>query len=49
VLIISIWMIRICWRYLSQLFVRVAKIFSGKPDPGLQPAFTLKSPFSKNE
>ena len=49
VLILSIWMIRICWRFLSQLFVRVAKIFSGKPDPGLQPAFTLKSPFSKNE
>jgi hypothetical protein len=49
VLVLSIWMIRICWRFLSQLFVRVAKIFSGKPDPGLQPAFTLKSPFSKNE
>ena len=49
VLIFSIWMIRICWRFLSQLFVRVAMIFSGKPDPGLQPAFTLKSPFSKNE
>jgi hypothetical protein len=49
VLIFSIWMIRICWRFLRQLFVRVAKIFSGKPDPGPQPAFTLKSPFSKNE
>ena len=49
VLVFSIWMIRICWRFLRQLFVRVAKIFSGKPDPGLQPAFTLKSPFSKNE
>ena len=49
VLALSIWMIRICWRFLSQLFIRVAKIFSGKPDPGLQPAFTLKSPFSKNE
>ena len=49
VLIFSIWMIRICWRFLRQLFIRVAKIFSGKPDPGLQPAFTLKSPFSKNE
>ena len=49
VLALSIWMIRICWRFLSQLFIRVAKIFSGKPDPGLQPAFTLKSPFPKNE
>jgi Domain of unknown function (DUF4126) len=49
VLILSIWLIRICWRFLNQLFIRVAKIFSGKPDPGMQPAFTLKSPFSKNE
>ena len=49
VLILSIWMIWICWRFLSRLFMRVAKIFSGKPDPGLQPAFMLKSPFSKNE
>jgi len=49
VLIFSVWLIRICWRYLRQLFVRVAKIFSGRPDPGLQPAFRFKSPFSKNE
>ena len=49
VLLLSIWLIRICWRFLMQLFARVARIFSGKPDPGLSPAFTLKSPFSKND
>ncbi len=46
-LVISIWLIRVCWRFLKQLFLRVARIFSGKPDPGVTAAFTLKSPFSK--
>lgn len=49
VLVLSVWLIRVCWRFLRQLFTRVARIFSGKPDPGLPPAFTLKSPFSKND
>jgi Domain of unknown function (DUF4126) len=49
VLVLSVWLIRICWRFLRQLFTRVARIFSGKTDPGLPPAFTFKSPFSKNE
>ena len=49
VLVLSIWLIRVCWRFLRQLFGRVARIFSGKPDPGVSPAFILKSPFSKNE
>ena len=49
VLVLSIWLIRLCWRFLAQLFARVARIFSGKPDAGLPPAFTLKSPFSKND
>ncbi|HYW56220.1 MAG TPA: DUF4126 domain-containing protein [Polaromonas sp.] len=49
VLILSVWLIRTCWRFLSQLFARVARIFSGKPDTGPAPAFTLKSPFSKND
>lgn len=49
VLIFSVWLIRTCWRFLRQLFVRVARIFSGKPDTGPLPAFTLKSPFSKND
>ena len=48
-LVLSIWLIRRCWRFLKQLFTRVARIFSGKPDTGLLPAFTLKSPFSKND
>ncbi len=47
VLIFSVWLIRICWGFLRQLFARVARIFSGKPDTGPAPAFTLKSPFSK--
>jgi len=49
VLVVSVWLIRLCWRFLTQLFARVARIFSGKPDAGLPPAFTLKSPFSKND
>lgn len=49
VLVLSIWLIRVCWRFLKQLFSRVTRIFSGKPDPGLPPAFSLKSPFSKND
>ena len=49
VLVLSIWLIRVCWRFLKQLFTRVARIFSGKPDSGPPPAFTLKSPFSKND
>jgi len=48
-LVLSVWLIRICWRFLRQLFARVARIFSGKPDTGPPPAFTLKSPFSKND
>ena len=49
VLVLSVWLIRRCWRFLKQLFTRVTRIFSGKPDPGLPPAFSLKSPFSKND
>jgi hypothetical protein len=47
VLFVSVWLIRSCWRYLRQLFARVARIFSGKPDTGPAQAFTLTSPFSK--
>lgn len=49
VLVLSVWLIRTCWRFLRQLFVRVARIFSGRPDTGPSPAFTFKSPFSKND
>jgi phosphoribosylaminoimidazole carboxylase (NCAIR synthetase) len=47
VLALSVWLIRVCWRFLRQLFVRVARIFSGRPDPGTASAFTLKSPFQR--
>ncbi|MES2282644.1 MAG: DUF4126 domain-containing protein [Pseudomonadota bacterium] len=49
VLVLSIWLIRICWRFLRQLFSRVARIFSGRPDPGTANALTLKSPFSRKD
>ena len=49
VLALSVWLIYICWRFLRLLFSRVTRIFSGKPDPGVSPAFNLKSPFSKSE
>ena len=48
VLALSVWLIRTCWRFLKQLFLRVARIFSGRADPGVSPAFSLKPPFSKN-
>ena len=47
-LVLSAWLIRVCWRFLRQLFGRVARIFSGKPDPGVQAAFTFKSLHAKN-
>ena len=49
VLALSIWLIRICWRFLRQLFSRVARIFSGRPDPGTANALTIKSPFSRKD
>jgi Domain of unknown function (DUF4126) len=49
VLALSIFLIYVCWRFLKLLFSRVARIFSGKPDPGVPPAFKLKLPFSKND
>ena len=49
VLALSVFLIYICWRFLKQLFGRVARIFSGRLDPGVLPAFKFKSPFSKNE
>ena len=47
VLVLSIWLIRICWRFLRLLFNRVTRIFSGKPDPGASAAFSLKAPWRK--
>lgn len=49
VMVLSVWLIRICWRFLTQLFARVARIFSGKPDTGAQPAFTLRPPLSRDK
>ena len=42
VLVLSVWLIRLCWRFLRLLFTRVRRIFSGKPDPGVPPAFHVK-------
>jgi hypothetical protein len=42
VLVFSVWLIRKSWRFLRSLFGRVARIFSGRPDPGVTPAFELK-------
>jgi hypothetical protein len=40
-LVISVWLIRKSWRFLRALFGRLARIFSGRPDPGVTPAFRL--------
>ena len=42
VLVLSVWLIRACWRYLLQLLRRVARIFSGKADVGVPAAFSFK-------
>ncbi|MEO5737602.1 MAG: DUF4126 domain-containing protein [Variovorax sp.] len=44
VLVLSVWLIRKSWRFLRGLVSRVTRIFSGKPDPGVTPAFQLKKP-----
>ena len=36
VLAFSVWLIRKSWRFLKSLLGRVARIFSGRPDPGFQ-------------
>ena len=47
VLVLSIWLVRLCWRFLRQLFLRVARIFSGKSDPGVSDALKLKQRWTK--
>ncbi|HEY1229730.1 MAG TPA: DUF4126 domain-containing protein, partial [Ramlibacter sp.] len=42
VLVLSVWLIHKSWRFLKSLFGRLARIFSGRPDPGVVPAFQLK-------
>ncbi|WP_213957415.1 DUF4126 domain-containing protein [Variovorax sp. dw_954] len=49
VLVMSVWLIRKSWRFLRGLVSRVRKIFSGKPDPGVVPAFQLKKPSSEDK
>ena len=41
VLALSVWLIARSWRFLRGLVARVARIFSGRPDPGVAPAFRL--------
>lgn len=40
-LALSVWLIRKSWRFLRALIGRMARIFSGRPDPGVTPAFHL--------
>ncbi|MBU2285275.1 MAG: DUF4126 domain-containing protein [Gammaproteobacteria bacterium] len=47
VLVLSVWLIAKSWRFLRALFARVARIFSGRPDPGVQSAFQFKKPPSE--
>ncbi|HSU22926.1 DUF4126 domain-containing protein [Comamonadaceae bacterium OTU4NAUVB1] len=46
VLALSVWLVARSWRFLRGLVTRVARIFSGRPDPGVAPAFRFpkKSP-----
>ena len=39
VVVASVWLIRVCWRYVRSLLTRLTRIFSGRPDPGVLPAF----------
>ncbi len=43
-LVLCVWLIRASWRFLRGLVARVTRIFSGRPDPGVVPAFQLKKP-----
>ena len=45
---INVWLKRICWRFMCQLYSRVTKIFSGKPDTGTRSTFSLKSLWTKS-
>src|SRR5688572_3056680 len=48
-LVLSVWLIGKSWRFLKALFARVARIFSGKPDPGVTPAFQIKKTSPRDE
>ena len=40
-LVLCVWLIRTSWRFLRGLVTRVTRIFSGRTDPGVVPAFHL--------
>jgi len=42
-LVLSIWLIRKSWRFLRAMVTRVTRIFSGRPDPGVNPVFHNKT------
>ena len=42
VLMLSVWLVIKSWRFLGSLVARVRRIFSGRPDPGVQPAFRIE-------
>jgi hypothetical protein len=48
VLIGSVWLIRKSWRFLKALLGRVARIFSGRPDPGVSSAFQFNKKSSED-
>ncbi len=39
VLLLSVWLTRLCWRFVRALLSRLTRIFSGRPDPGAERAF----------
>ena len=49
VLICSVWLIRLCWRFLGLLFKRMTRIFSGKPDPATSPPLDIRSTVSTDD
>lgn len=48
VLVASIWLTHLCWRYVRALLTRLTRIFSGQPDPGVQPVFQLRKRTSED-
>ena len=48
VLVASVWLTHLCWRYVRALLIRLTRIFSGQPDPGVSPAFQLRKRTSED-
>lgn len=50
VLVLSVWLTVLCWRFLKLILARVSRMFGGKSlDTVPPPVLSLKSPFSKND